>query len=121
MHPITPPSKPRLPRRRLRPPLQVRVRVANRPGDSVEGETRGSGRELHFGADVEEGEIPVDKVVRDAGCFVLVAGKMWRQQKSNMGGCATGDGWMGSMDGEDLRRRRFGRRGHTNSKPVRVR
>ena len=31
-------SKPRLTRHRLRAPLQVGVRVANRPGDSVEGE-----------------------------------------------------------------------------------
>jgi hypothetical protein len=87
--PSTPPSKPRLPRRRLRPALQVRVRVANRPGDSVEGETRGFGRELHFGADVEEGEIPVDEVVRDAGCFVLRGRKDVAFSKEQYGGCAT--------------------------------
>ena len=73
LNPIEPSthSKPRLPRRRLRPALQVRVRIANRPSNSVESEARGFGRELHFGADVEEGEIAVHEVVRDAGCFVL--------------------------------------------------
>jgi hypothetical protein len=64
-------SKPRLPRRRLRPALQVRVRVADRPGDSVESETRRFGRELHFGADVEEGEVPVDQMMGNTRRFVL--------------------------------------------------
>jgi ribosomal protein L27 len=50
------------------------VRIANRPGNGVKSETRRLGRELHFGADVEEGEIAVHQVVRDAGCFVLVKG-----------------------------------------------
>ena len=47
------------------------MRVANRPSDSVEGETLRLGRELHFGADVEEGEVTVHEVVGDACCFVV--------------------------------------------------
>ena len=69
--PTYPLLKPRPPRRRLRPALQVRVCVADRPGNSIESETRRFGRELHFGADVEEGEVAVYEVVRDPGCFVL--------------------------------------------------
>ena len=65
------PSKTRLTRRRLRAALQVRVRVADRPGDGVEGKACRLGRELHFGADVEESEIAVHQVVGDTCCFVL--------------------------------------------------
>jgi len=63
--------KTRLTRRRLRPSLQIRVRVANRPGNSIKSEPRRLCRELHFGADVEKSEIPVDEVVGDAGRFVV--------------------------------------------------
>ena len=47
------------------------MRVTNRPSDSVEGETLRLGRELHLGADVEEGEVAVHEVVGDACCFVV--------------------------------------------------
>lgn len=53
--------------------LKVGVRVTDRPGDSVEGETGRLGGELDLGADVEESKVAGDEVVGDAGCFVLVA------------------------------------------------
>jgi hypothetical protein len=101
------PLKPRLTRRRLRPPLQVRVRVANRASNSVESEPRTPGRELHFGADVKEGEIPVYEVVRDAGCFVLLTGKRRTTVSEERRHCEPETDWGNG----DLRRRRSGRRG----------
>lgn len=73
--PLSQLSKTRLTRRRLRATLQVRVRIANRPSDCIEGKARRLGRELHLSANVEESEIAVDQVVGDACCFVLTAGK----------------------------------------------
>ena len=65
------PLQPRLPRDLLRAPLQVRVRVANRTCDSVEGKARGLGRKLDLSADVEESKVAVDEVVGDTSCLIL--------------------------------------------------
>lgn len=63
--------QPRLTRNLLSTTLKVRVRVANRTRDSVEGKARGLGRKLDLGADVEESKVAVDEVVGNASCLVL--------------------------------------------------
>jgi hypothetical protein len=47
------------------------VRVANRSGNSVESKARRLGRELHLGANMEESEVAVDKVVSYTSCLIL--------------------------------------------------
>jgi hypothetical protein len=54
--------------------LQVRVRVADRSRYRVEGKTRRLGRELYFGADVEECKVAGHQMVRHT-CRLILEGK----------------------------------------------
>jgi hypothetical protein len=101
--------KPRLTRRRLRPPLQVRVRVTDRPGNSIESEPRRLGRELHFGADVEEGEVAVDQMMGNTRRFIL---KQERKVSRQQDFTSTTLECTRKRNGKYVRRRRSGRRGH---------
>lgn len=61
----------RLARDLLGTTLKVRVRVANRTCDGVEGKARRLSRELDLSANVEESEVAVDEVVGDTSCLIL--------------------------------------------------
>ena len=57
--------------------------VADWACDGVKGKTRRLGRELNFGANVEESKVTIDEVVSDAGCFVLQMNNQYEFQPRN--------------------------------------